>query len=75
MSIHKMNPIVKDYMDKIKKMKPEEQLDLLEALNVAVKNGNSTKKHSILELEGLGAEIWQHVDAKQYVAEERDSWN
>ena len=75
MSIDKMNPIVKDYIDKIKKMKPEEQLDLLEALNVAVKNSNSNKKHSILELEGLGSEIWQNVDAKQYVAEERDSWN
>ncbi len=75
MSIDKMNPIVKDYIDKIKKMKPEEQLDLLEALNVAVKNSNSNKRRSILELEGLGSEIWQNVDAKQYVAEERDSWN
>ena len=32
------------------------------------------KKLSILELEGLGKEIWKGVDAAEYVARERDSW-
>jgi hypothetical protein len=32
-------------------------------------------KHSILELEGLGKELWQGMDAQQYVDQERDSWN
>jgi len=40
---------------------------------VAVKNGG--KKHSILELEGLGKEIWKGVDPDEYVAKERDSWD
>lgn len=30
---------------------------------------------SILELEGLGREAWQGVDAAGYVAEERGSWD
>lgn len=29
---------------------------------------------SILELEGLGAEVWDGVDPNQYVAELRDEW-
>jgi len=32
-------------------------------------------RRSILELEGLGAEIWAGVDAKQYVDELRDEWD
>jgi hypothetical protein len=26
-------------------------------------------------LEGLGAEIWQGIDAQQYVDEQRDEWD
>ncbi len=36
------------------------------------KNGGS---HQITELRGLGKEIWKDVDADQYVAKERDSWD
>ena len=32
-------------------------------------------RRSILELEGLGKEIWQGIDAKEYVDRERASWN
>lgn len=35
-----------------------------------------TKKElSILELEGLGKEIWEGIDAAEYVRRERDSWD
>jgi len=33
------------------------------------------RTHSILELHGLGAEIWQGIDAQQYVNELRDEWD
>jgi antitoxin (DNA-binding transcriptional repressor) of toxin-antitoxin stability system len=32
-------------------------------------------KRSILELEGLGEEIWHGIDAQEYVNHERNSWN
>jgi hypothetical protein len=38
------------------------------------KRPSSGKTRSILELEGLGKEIWEGVDVKAYIAEERDSW-
>jgi predicted GTPase len=28
----------------------------------------------LLDLEGVGAEVWQGVDAKEYIDAERDSW-
>lgn len=33
------------------------------------------KKHSLLELEGLGKEIWEGVDAQEYVNQLRDEWD
>jgi plasmid stability protein len=30
---------------------------------------------SILELEGLGSEIWKEIDAAEHVEEERSSWD
>jgi len=32
-------------------------------------------KLSLLELQGLGKEIWEGVDAAEYVNEERSSWD
>jgi len=32
------------------------------------------KKHSILELEGLGAEIWAGIDAQKYIDDTRNEW-
>ncbi|GAK60292.1 hypothetical protein U27_00183 [Candidatus Vecturithrix granuli] len=33
------------------------------------------KKHSIMELEGLGTEIWPGIDVQEYVRQERASWD
>ncbi len=32
-------------------------------------------KYSVMELEGLGADIWKGIDAQEYVNEERGSWD
>ena len=33
------------------------------------------KELSILELRGLGKEIWEGIDAAEYIRRERDSWD
>lgn len=57
----------------------DEQFRLLEELVAIVHRQVMPKrakpKRSILELEGLGKEIWQGIDAQEYVNQERDSWN
>ena len=65
-----------NYIKKIETLTPEEQLSLLEVLSATIRKSLTAKKvkHSILELEGLGAEIWKIVDAQEYVGRERDSW-
>lgn len=41
----------------------------------AARAANGGKPRSILELEGLGKELWEGIDPDKYVAEERDSWD
>lgn len=40
---------------------------------------NETPRMSLLELEGLGKEVWRKAlagkDAAEYIAEERDAWS
>ena len=33
------------------------------------------KTESILSLRGLGKEMWEGIDAAEYIREERDSWD
>lgn len=32
-------------------------------------------RHSILELRGLGKEIWKGIDPAEYIRKERESWD
>ncbi len=34
-----------------------------------------TRRHSILELRGLGKEVWQGIDPKKYIDELRNEWD
>jgi hypothetical protein len=49
----------------------ESDLDSIERrLNQAAEQD----EHSVLELRGLGKEIWQGIDVDEYLREERASW-
>ena len=66
-----------DYVREIERLKPEEQLRLIEIVSARLKKTLKQKetKHRVTELEGLGADIWSTVDAQRYVSEERKSWD
>lgn len=36
---------------------------------------SDAEAHSILELQGLGKEVWAGTDAAEHVARERESWD
>jgi len=77
MSVKKVSLSYKDYAKGIHTLTQEEQLKLLELisgnLRKTMKSGKS--RHSIMELEGLGSEIWRDIDAQEYVRKERESWD
>lgn len=77
MAIRKASLSYDDYVRGIQSLKPEEQLSLVEMISAGLKRTLRKKivKHSIMELEGLGADIWKGIDAQEYVREERESWD
>ena len=66
------------YQQHIKPLSHDEQLKLLAKMAEELSNGKEktapTEKRSLLELEGLGAEIWKGIDAQEYVNELRNEW-
>jgi hypothetical protein len=66
-----------DVLRRVQRLSPDDQLRLLEdvASLVRRKVTNQARRRSILELRGLGREIWQDMDAQDYIDQERASWN
>jgi hypothetical protein len=63
------------YDEHIKSLPREQQAKLLELLQTELGNSDDNgQRHIILELHGLGQEIWQGVDPKDYVRKLRDEW-
>jgi hypothetical protein len=77
MNKKKLNLRFEDYVRGIEHLRPDEQLSLIEIISTKLKKVLKQKKtkHSIMELEGLGSEIWKGIDAQQYVNKERESWD
>jgi hypothetical protein len=50
-------------------------LDAPEEDVYSLEDGRPVKRHSIVELRGLGKEIWAGIDAQEYVDQERRSWH
>jgi len=66
------------YVKHIKPLPAGERLRLLAliAQDLSATTALETpQKRSLLELEGLGAEIWQGIDAQEYVNELRKEWD
>ena len=63
-------------LDRVQHLAVEDQLRLLADLEMLVRRRAVPRpRRSILELRGLGKEIWQGVDTQAYINAERDSWN
>ena len=69
--------LVEVYEKYVKPLSTAERLRLLEMTvhDLALTAPSEPQKRSILELRGLGKEIWQGVDAQKYVDGLREEWN
>ena len=63
-------------ISEIKALNLSDQLRLLEEMATLIRKKTSkTEPRSILELKGKGKNIWQGLNVKAYIDEERSSWN
>jgi len=46
-----------------------------QVIHLLEESAGSPKLHSILELRGLGKELWKDIDPVEHVRAERDSWD
>jgi hypothetical protein len=63
-------PTVEELIEAAIRLAPEERERLIRALA----QHTSEPEHEITELEGLGKEVWNNIDAQDYINAERDSW-
>jgi len=77
MAVKKLTLCFEDYIKGIERLRPDEQLNLIGIISSRLKANLKRKKakHSVMELEGLGAQIWKGVDAQRHVSKERKSWD
>ena len=68
--------VYEQVLSHVQRLSPDEQLRLLEELAMLIRRQVTVRtRRSILELQGLGKEIWQGVDAQEYIDQERAAWN
>ncbi len=72
MSTDAYDEILRRAQDELTSAQQRRLVDKL-SQHTARKNGGT--EHNITDLKGLGKEIWQGIDADEYVANERDSWD
>jgi len=67
------------YTQQIKLLSPQDQLRLVAIVTQRLADQRdvptNTPKRSLLELEGLGEDIWEGVDAQEYVNKLREEWD
>ncbi len=70
---------VAEIMEQAKTLSLQERKELVkqlvDTLDTPVTKTPAQEKHSILELAGLGAEVWQGIDAQEYVDQLRSEWD
>jgi hypothetical protein len=78
-SIRRLSVATHSYENALKAVESlsvEDSRRLLEELSARLaKAATRAKKRSIMEFRGLGKEIWDGIDAQEYVRNERASWD
>lgn len=64
-----------DARKSIEALPPSDQLRLIGELVSHLSGAIDSRPRSLLELEGLGQEVWQGVDVDEYLRQERSAWN
>jgi len=59
----------------VEALAPADQLRLVAELVSRLSGSVDRQPRSLLELEGLGQDVWQGLDVDEYLRRERSSWN
>ncbi len=65
-------PLYQKLQERAERGRRSVEEEVIHILDQALGQGQTL---SIMGLEGLGKEIWEGIDAAEYIREERDSWD
>jgi hypothetical protein len=64
-----------DILSTVEQLSQADQLRLVsELLNRMARLANEREPTDLLDLSGVGAEVWSGIDSTDYLNQERDSW-
>lgn len=66
---------VTEIMEQAKSLSLQERRELVKLLTDSIQQVEAPEKHSILELAGLGAEVWEGIDPQEYINQLRSEWD
>jgi hypothetical protein len=67
---------INEILNEIRALPLEERKQLMKLMvDTLTESPLATKKHSLRELRGLGKEIWEGIDAQDYINQQRDEWD
>ena len=66
---------VAEIIQQAKSLSLQERRELVRLLSESIQQVEEPKKHSILELAGLGTEVWQGIDPQEYIDQLRSEWD
>jgi hypothetical protein len=71
-----MASLYETVLREVEALSEAEQLELVARMSARLHRlASSESSTSILDLQGLGSDIWRGQDAQDYVNHERSSWN
>ena len=73
-SVIMANPLYQEIIRQVQSLSPDDQRRLLAEIAGQLES-LPEQNVSILQLQGLGKEIWRDVNAQEYVNQERASWS
>ncbi|GAB4516733.1 MAG: hypothetical protein OHK0046_22560 [Anaerolineae bacterium] len=68
---------LQELIQEASKLSLEDRQTLIEVLSAmpSISAQDKNNQRSLLELRGLGKEIWQGIDAQAYIDAQRDEWD
>jgi hypothetical protein len=67
---------VAQIVEQARTLSPAERIEVVKQLVDSLGEDNGERKtRSLLELRGLGKDIWEGIDAQAYIDELRDEWD
>jgi len=67
--------VLREIVQEARALSVEERKELIKLLVDSLTEDVPPKQRSLLELAGLGAEIWEGIDAQEYVSQLRSEWD